>query len=61
MANKIESTAILTVYNVCDMSPKGRKIIAKWLREQAKDIEKMGDGYKNVVQAHYPNVDELYR
>ena len=40
MKNKVKSAAILTVHDISDMTPKGRRSIIKWLRRQADDIEK---------------------
>ena len=37
---KEKSAAILTVHGISEMSPKGRKEIIKWLKNQIKNIEK---------------------
>ena len=44
MPTKKEKTAaIVTVFNLSDMTPAGRKRIAKWLRSRADVVEKHGD------------------
>lgn len=35
-----KSAAILTVYDISNMSPKGRNAIIKWLKQQISNIEK---------------------
>ena len=49
MKQKTEVCAILTVKRACEMTPKGRKEIARWLRIQAAFIEKhsacLGNGF----------------
>lgn len=35
-----KSAAILTIYDISNMTPKGRKAVLGWLKRQIKDIEK---------------------
>lgn len=51
-----KTAAVLTIKNAADMSPKGRREIADWLREQAKTLEAEGVQYSSRFRARY-----LYR
>jgi len=53
---KEQSAAVLTVRRVPDMTMKGRKAIAAWLRRQAFTIEHGGDVLADRFTARY-----LYR
>jgi len=44
---KEKSAAILTVHGLGRMNPKGRKDIAEWLRQQAKNFIKDGHLYSD--------------
>ena len=37
---KVKTAAILTVYDISEMTPTGRKAICDWLRQQIKNINK---------------------
>lgn len=50
---KETSAAILTIKEPAEMTPKGRKAIAEWLRQQAKDLIKYGDNYAKRFTARY--------
>ena len=53
---KEKSAAIVTVHHAHNMTKKGRKDIAKWLRRQADFLEQDGDKYAARFTARY-----LYR
>jgi hypothetical protein len=53
MNDKYNSAAVLTVKQANDMTPKGRKAIAKWLRKQADYLENFGDEYSARFIARY--------
>lgn len=42
---KEKCAAVLTIYRPGEMSPKGRKAIAAWLRDKADHFEAEGDKY----------------
>lgn len=44
---KTKSAATLTLNKPGEMSKRGRKQIADWLRRQARDLEKLGDQYSS--------------
>jgi hypothetical protein len=46
---KIAATVIIN--RACDMTPKGRKEIAEFIRRQADDLEKFGDQYSKRLTA----------
>jgi len=48
-----KSAAVLTLVDPGDMSLKGRKAIAEWLRQQAKDLVRIGDQYGKTLRARY--------
>lgn len=54
MAEK--SAAILTIKDAPNMTRKGRKSVANWLRDHAKWLEEDGDKYSNRFIGRY-----LYR
>ena len=57
MANADKSAAILTIFAAPDMTQRGRKQIAAWLRRQADTLLKEGKNYTpNRYTARY-----LYR
>jgi hypothetical protein len=53
---KEKSAAILTIKDSSDMTARGRKAIASWLRRQAAFFEKHGTEYSSTFRARY-----LYR
>lgn len=54
MTKKVEkSAAILTIKDAPNMSAKGKKEIAEWLRRQAKMLIKDGDKYAKNFTARY--------
>lgn len=48
-----KSAAILTVKCAADMTPKGRKAIATWLRRQANYLQKYGAMYAPQFTERY--------
>lgn len=52
---KEKSAAILTVYDISDMSPKGRRDIINWLKKQISNIEKHHEkpGFAKRYTARY--------
>jgi hypothetical protein len=44
-ATKLKSAAIITIHGVGDMTPKGRREIAKWLRHHADMMVAEGKNY----------------
>ena len=55
MANKRQknAAAILTIWEASNMSDKGKKAIAEWLRQQAKNLLKDGKNYSKRFTARY--------
>ena len=53
MKSKEKVRAILTINGAPDMTPEGRRVIADWLRHQAKELRKQGDNYKSRFTARY--------
>ena len=53
---KEKSAAIVTIFKASDMTKRGRKQIADWLRKQAKTLEQNADQLANRYTARY-----LYR
>lgn len=55
MANKRpkNAAAILTIWEASNMSDKGKKAIAEWLRQQAKNLLKDGKNYSKRFTARY--------
>ena len=53
MTNKEKSAAILTIKEAADMTPDGKKEIARWLRRQAKFLEQYGGEYATRFTARY--------
>jgi hypothetical protein len=50
---KEKSAAILTIKDPQRMDKKGRKMIAGWLRRQARHFEAKGDRYAKRFTARY--------
>jgi hypothetical protein len=53
MSTKEKSAAILTIKDAPQMSAKGRKQIAAWLRRQAQFLEGHGPEFANRFTARY--------
>lgn len=49
----MSTAAIVTIKDAGMLTPTGRKDIAKWLRKQAKELEKFGEVYSGTVRARY--------
>lgn len=49
----IKSAATITIRRAADMSPKGRKAIANWMRRQARFLEKKADKLAARFTARY--------
>ena len=47
------SAASLTIWEASQMSDKGKKAIAEWLRQQAKNLLKDGKNYSKRFTARY--------
>jgi hypothetical protein len=56
MAKKEQSAAIVTIKRASEMTPKGRRDIARWLRRQASFLEKYAKQLSPRFTARY-----LYR
>jgi hypothetical protein len=50
---KMVSAAIVTIKDAPEMSKRGRKLVAKWLRQQADFLEKEGDNLSKRFTARY--------
>jgi hypothetical protein len=52
-----KSAAVLTIFDAANMTTKGKKQIADWLRKQAKALIKDGNLYakKCVIRYSYQN------
>ena len=48
-----KSAAIVTVHRAPDMTPRGRKAIAAWLRRQARCLESHGRQFSGRFTARY--------
>ena len=48
-----KSAAILTIHHAARMTPRGRKVIAHWLRRQAGLLERHADQYAGRYTARY--------
>lgn len=54
MANKKEkAAAIITIFDPANLSPKGKRAIVKWIREQATFIEKYNKEMGPRFRARY--------
>lgn len=53
MKRKSESAAILTVKRAAEMTPKGRREIAKWLRRHADMLVRDGKDYSARFTGRY--------
>ena len=56
---KTKSAAIVTIYDAPSMSKRGRKSIAKWLRQRADIIEKEADALAPRFTSRYIYADSL--
>lgn len=52
-ATKHETAATLTIHKAGDMTKRGRRRIAQWLRAQADLIEEQGSEYAPRFRARY--------
>ena len=48
-----KTAAVVTVYGADKMTPKGRKLVAAWLRKQAGFVEKYGWWLSRRFTARY--------
>ena len=48
-----KSAAVLTIKDASDMTKKGRRAIANWLRDRANDLEEYGDQLSKTFRARY--------
>lgn len=48
-----KTAATINIINPSDMTAKGRKEIAAWLKRQAQHLEKHGDQYAKRFRARY--------
>lgn len=58
MSSKLKAAAVLTIKDADKMSVEGKKAIAAWLRQQAKDLLKYGEHYSSRFRARYLYSDE---
>lgn len=49
----MKAAAILTIKDAGDMTKKGRRDIANWIKKQANDLEILGDQYSSTLRARY--------
>ena len=56
-----EAAAIFTIKRPADMTLRGRKQIAKWLRRQADFLEEAGDEMSDRFRARYMYRPSLYK
>ena len=49
----IKTAAVLTIKDAANMTAKGKKQIAKWLRKQADDLIKDGHLYHKTIRIRY--------
>jgi hypothetical protein len=52
-ATKVRSAAVVTVFDAPKMDKRGRKRVAKWLREQAEFLEQYGQEFAGRFTARY--------
>lgn len=52
-AEKVKSAAVVTVWRADEMTKRGRKAIAKWLRRQAEMLEADGHLYAKRFTGRY--------
>ena len=50
---KVKSAAVLTVFDAAKMDKRGRRLIATWLKRQAKNILEYGDRYSSRFTGRY--------
>jgi hypothetical protein len=50
---KVETAAVVTINEAWDMTPRGRKDVADWLRRTAADLVKHGSEYGKRFTARY--------
>jgi hypothetical protein len=50
---KTKSAAILTIHNAADMTPKGRKQIIAWLKNQIANVEQYHSQMSKRFTARY--------
>lgn len=50
---KDKSAAVVTVFRADEMTSKGRKQVAAWLRQQASMLEKEGKNYAKRFTGRY--------
>lgn len=49
----LKAAAVLTIHGAAEMTPKGRKNIARWLERQAKAFMEEGPEYSKNFLARY--------
>jgi len=47
------AAAVITVRDANTMTPRGRKAIAAWMRQQARFLEQHGNEFSRRFTAHY--------
>ena len=52
-SKKEKSAAVVTIRDAADMTPKGRKEVARWLRRQAAFLEKYSEQLSSRFTARY--------
>ncbi len=52
-SKKSKVAASITIHDAAKMTPKGRKDIANWLRQQAKNLLKESSNYSTRFRASY--------
>ena len=49
----MKEAAKIVIKHPADMTKKGRKEIANWMRDRAKDLEEIGEEMASVFTARY--------
>lgn len=48
-----KTAAMITVYQIQNMTDKGRRAVCGWMRARANEIEKHPEAFCNVFRARY--------
>ena len=55
---KYKAIAVVKIKNARKMSPRGRRLIAEWLRKKADDLLIEGENYSKSFRARYYHVKQ---
>ena len=59
LKQRVKSAAIVTMKNAPDMTRRGRKAVANWLRQNATYVEDYGDGLGKCFVTRYLYSDRV--